>query len=224
MRKISKNSTGIIFFFTFLVIFTLCSSTINVNAANTKWKKACKAYRSYLAKNESKFKVVEGNFRHTNKESYKKAASFLITDLDKNGIPELITWYNVAYKQNYAFIYTYKNKRVVRVKDFNGKLSSIKAFCNAAGNYTIYACNKNHLHVDWNGGFLGYRNDVYHMKKGKLKLYAEGNEDKLINKRTFTVNGRKISRKKYLSVVGKCNVKSNGYLISNNKKNRKKCI
>ncbi len=87
MRKISKNSTGIIFFFTFLVIFTLCYSSLNVNAAITKWKNECKAYRSYLAKNESKFKVVEGNFRHTNKESYKKAVSFLITDLDRNRIP-----------------------------------------------------------------------------------------------------------------------------------------
>ncbi len=79
-------------------------------------KKACKAYRSYLAKNESKFKVVEGISGILIKRVTKKAASFLITDLDKNGIPELITWYNVAYKQNYAFIYTYKNKRVVRVK------------------------------------------------------------------------------------------------------------
>lgn len=193
-------------------------------AASANYKKACKAYATWLSRNESKFYVTEGDFQKKNRENYKKSAGFTIADLDKNGVPELITSHSVGYKIYEIYVYTYRAGKVVQIKGVSGKKGSqaaITASCVANGHYYTYTCRKKHLHVDW-GGYAGFTNTAYVVKNGKLKEYAYGEEDSLVNRNIYRVNGKSVSKKKYNSVMGKC--KADHMLWENTKANRKKYL
>lgn len=194
----------------------------NSQATSSKWNKACNTYKKFLAKNESHFEEVEGDFYSKNKENYKKSSDFLIVDLDKNGVPELVTYHDISYKQGHLYIFTYKSGKIRRVKNSKGKNSVINVSSNAAGWYSIYKCNKNHLHCDWNGGWIGYRNSVYVIKKGKFIMYAQADVDNSKDTQKYVVNGNSANADTYISLTSKCKTKESGYLCANNSKNRKK--
>lgn len=215
-------------FLAFVMLFPaiFASSSINVQASTAKWKNACKAYGAYLAKNKSRFKAGMGEFEKTNKESCKKADSFLIVDLDKNGIPELVVNHPYSYKSDHIYVYTYRAGKIVQIKDTNGEkgeLAGINISCQANGWYSVYKCKKNHLHVNWSGGMFGYENSIYTVNKGKLKLYAKETEDNIRDFKSYEINGRRVSSKKYNALVKKCENTENG-LKSNTKTNRKKYL
>lgn len=204
---------------------------VNAQAASAKWKKACKAYNSWLAKNSSKFKAREFDFSTKNTESYKKADRFMLVDLDKNGVPELIVTHPIAWKDDVIYVYTYKSGKVVQVKDMDGRvgeLAAVSISCQASGRYEVYKCEKKHLHVIWNGGNDGTDETVYTVSKGKLKQYARANEVDIFGNHnsemySYTLNGKKVTAKKYKAFVKKCG-KDRNYFVSNTKANRKKYL
>lgn len=215
-------------FLTFVLLFPafFAGSSINVQASTAKWKNACKAYNAYLAKNKSRFKAEIGGFEKSNKESYKKVDSFLIVDLDKNGIPELVVNHPYSYKSDAIYVYTYKAGKIVQIKDTNGnkgKWADINISCQANGWYSVYKCKRNHLHVNWFGGMLGYENSIYSVNKGKLKLYARETENNILDFKSYEINGKKVGVKKYNTLLKKCGSTENG-LKSNTKTNRKKYL
>lgn len=206
-----------------MISLMLCLG-MSAQASSLKWKKASKVYKNFLAKNVSRFEPREGDFWTKNKESYKKTSSFLLADLDKNGVPELLTWHANAYKQYYIYIYTFKNNKMVKVKDEERKDVVLPITSQAAGWYEVYVCSKGHLHTDWSGGWLGTHDTVYTMRSGRLKVYLDGNDEQLINRKTYKLNGKRITQKKYNSLIGKCGKKNKMYFQDNTKKNRAKYL
>ncbi len=61
------------------------------------------------------------------------------------------------------------------------------------------------------------------VNKGKLKLYAKETEDNIRDFKSYEINGRGVSSKKYNVLVKKCGNTENG-LKSNTKTNRKKYL
>lgn len=197
----------------------------DVEAASKKTK-ALKAYNAFLAKNESNFVVQEFDYQTINNESKSTASSFLVVDLDGNKIPELVTIHDVAYKECYIQFYTYKNGKVVAIRNSKSKKAQIAVFSQAQGYYEVYACKKNHLHVIWQGGWIGNEEKIYQVKSGKLKLYLSKEENDLGDAPVvvYKKNGKKTTGKVYQSLTSKCKKIKKGYFVKNNKNNRRKYL
>lgn len=213
------------------VLLAAVAFPITSQAASAKWKKACKAYNTWLSKNNSKFTAKEFDFSTKNTENYKKADRFMIVDLDKNGVPELVVTHPVAYKSDNIYIYMYKSGKVAQAKDTfgrKGETAAVSINCQASGWYGVYKCRKKHLHVVWNGGINGTRETVYTLSKGKLKQYAKANEVDISGGQnsdyfSYMLNGKEVTSKKYKSFTKKCGNSSGGF-VSNTKANRKKYL
>lgn len=175
-----------------LLIPAIGADCSQVNAASGK-SRALKAYRSYLAKNESHFNAKEYDFTTQNKEPVKKADSFLVMDMNRDGIPELLTWHGVSFKSDLVNIYTFRNGKVTVLRN-----SPVDINSQARGYYDVYACRKHHLHAKWNGGMMGKTMTVYQMKDTGLKKKAARLRGcKRDNKIIFRKNNRK-NRDRYL--------------------------
>lgn len=213
------------------VLLAAAAFPITSQAASAKWKKACKAYNTWLSKNNSKFTAKEFDFSTKNTENYKKADRFMIVDLDKNGVPELVVTHPVAYKSDNIYVYMYKSGKVAQAKDTfgrKGETAAVSINCQASGWYGVYKCRKKHLHVVWNGGINGTRETVYTLSKGKLKQYAKANEVDISGGQnpdyfSYMLNGKEVTSKKYKSFTKKCGNSSGGF-VSNTKANRKKYL
>lgn len=209
--------------FLFVAVFTMSFMISNTDsqAASKKWKKACKAYKTFLAKNESRFVPMEFDYETQNKENYKKTSSFLIVDLNKDGTPELVTHHVRGFKDGCLYIFQYKGGKVVPLKR-NGKVVSIDITCTAMGYYNVSKCKKGHLHVDWFSG-MGVDDSTYRIRKGKLEKYLNYRRIELSDTdidQSIKKSGKKISKKTYKYYISKCGSKRS-YLIDNNKANRK---
>lgn len=211
-----------------VLIVLLFGSSLNTQAASSKWKKACKAYRSYLAQNESHFQV-RMDWHYTNNESYKKTSSFMIMDMDKNGVPELIAYHINGYKKANIYVYTYKNGKVKRVVNaakqstFSSSYEKYTIFASyyTGGSASSYGCSRRHLHL-YLGNGAGYSEYVYTMEGGKLKMYAEEQFNSLEGYHRYKINGKYVSAAKYNSNKKKCVQKKN--FVGNNASNRKAYI
>ncbi len=235
LNKENKNSKHLwqktVLFFMIGFLFTAAAFPITSQAASAKWKKACKAYNTWLSKNNSKFTAKEFDFSTKNTENYKKADRFMIVDLDKNGVPELVVTHPVAYKSDNIYVYTYKSGKVAQAKDTfgrKGETAAVSINCQASGGYEVYKCRKKHLHVVWNGGMDGTEETVYTLSKGKLKQYAKANEVDISGGQnsdyfSYMLNGKEVTSKKYKSFTKKCGNSSGGF-VSNTKANRKKYL
>jgi hypothetical protein len=190
-----KNRKKLWMYLLLMLVMTIAVFPLNAQAASSKkWTKACKAYKTWLAKNESTFEVTD--FTNKNPESYKKTAYFNIVDLDGNGVPELITYHNICLKNADVYIFTYKGGKVTRVRDSSGKAFKVNTCYWANGSFGYWICKNSHLHIAYSGSFDRYEY-VYSMKSGKVQMST--------------------------SPTG-CAVKKNGYLMANNKKYRKKLL
>ena len=196
---------------------------LEAEAKSSKWKKACKAYKSYLAKNESYFTEPD-DFETRNSELSSKASSFMISDMNNDGIPELITYHIVGKKMGYLQFYTYKNKKVkkLKCKTKQGTYSNIDVSSNAAGWYNIYKDKKGYVHTDWNGGTIGYTYTTYKLKKGKITEYLCAQEDRLINKESYYVNMKSTTWSKYNALADKLKIGNDSGLKDNNSSMRSK--
>lgn len=212
-----KNWKKALFFVTLLVALLGCTCT--TQAASYKWKKACKAYQTFLKKNVSKFTAPDyAGSGITNKESYKKTSQFAVLDMDKNGIPELVTWHPLGYMEDSIYVFTYKNKKVTKVKNPQIYMNS-----QAQGWYSVEFCKKGHIHVTWNGGWIGEKETIYRLSGGKLKAYLEYENDKLTYTTTYKLNGKSVSSTKYNKYIKKCKTSSETF-YSNTKTNRSKYV
>lgn len=196
---------------------------ISAQAKSAKWKKACKAYKTFLAKNESHFYEPE-DFYTRNNEITSTASSFILSDMNRDGIPELVTYHIEGKKMGYLQFYTYKNKKVkkLKCKTRQGTFSNVNVSCNAAGWYNIYKDKKGYIHTDWNGGNIGYTNTTYRMKKGKVVEYLCVEEDYMVGINNYYVNMKSSSWSQYNSIESKLTAKSGSGMINNTTSNRKK--
>ena len=206
-----------------LLLVMLITPGTQVCAASKKGK-ALKAYSAFLARNESTFLSTVpryGYFSKTNTENTQKADSFLIVDLDKNGIPELVTRHIVAYKNSLINVYTYKNGKIKKVKNYAAPRRDSAPYIIPAPTYTaptsswgllVWKCKKKHLHVSMMSG-AGSDEYIYYMKKGKLKLYAQNCDHYRVNGTYYKYKGKRVSAKKFSSVTKGCVNK--GWLVDN---------
>jgi len=211
-----RNWKKVVFVAVLFVMVLGCAGT--TQAASAKWKKACKAYKTFLTKNVSKYKSPEIAGMPENTESYKKISQFLILDMDKNGVPELLAWHPVSYKMDNIYVYTYKNGKVKKVKNGLIALES-----QAAGWCSVEICKKGHVHMNWNGGWIGTEESVYQLKKGNLKLYAKSSEISMAGLAEYQINGKNVSSTKYQKTLAKCKM-TNKAFYQNTKANRKKYV
>lgn len=166
-----------------------------------------KIYNKFLKKNISSFVAEEGDWETKNSENSKKTSQYLITDLNNDGVAELIGLHPVAYKQDSLYIYTIKAGKVKLVKGNNGE-SCIDINSNAAGSYEVYGCSEGHLHAVWNGGQMGSENYVYAIgKNGKWKEIAKKSAVTLDGSDVspiFVVNGKTATEEEYKAIFGEC--------------------
>lgn len=214
MFKLNRKK---VLWITMMLVFTLfvvmpCSAS----AASTKWKNACKAYAAYLAKYESNYKM-NYDVTSTNPESKNTVYNFMLVDLDKDGVPELIgVHYNNA-KSTVISVFTYKNGKIVKLKSLNG-------ISTAQGYYTSFVCKQRHFHLNYYGGFTGYDYCGYQMKSGKISVYAQKQYEALPNKTTIKVNGKTASANTYNNAVRNCVTDKKYVYYRNTASNRKKYL
>ena len=201
-----------------LILFSvlLTAMPCSAKAASAKWKKACKAYSTYLEKNESHYNM---NYDVTsfNPEGNNTIYSFMLVDLDKNGIPELLGIHYKNAKSALINAFTYKNGEVKKLKEFT-------AVSTAQGSYVSYICRQRHFHLNYEGGFVGYNYCAYKLKSGEFYLYAQKNYEAIIGRNTITVNGKKTTSSRYNTTVKKCTRDKNITYYRNTASNRKKYL
>lgn len=191
-------------------------------AAISKRAAACKAYKKFLKKNVSHYTVEEGDWESENKERRDKCWGFLLVDLNKDGIPELVTNHECGYKCGFLNVYVFKNGKVQHATTKKGKKVKIDTSCNAAGWWYVYSCKKGHLHTEWQGGSIGQNKTIYNFKCGKLNKYLHGSWDELYKKYRFYKNGKRITETKFNRLYAKCKAKE--CLHKNTARNRKKYL
>lgn len=228
MKKLCKKFGVLVLVFAFVCCCSFISESSNVYAASVKAtrKRACSTYKTWLSKNVSKFNG-NGDASVRNEEIKTKANGFMLADLDKNGVPELIICHPMGWRWDDIYIYTYSSKKMVQVKDEYGKLLPVSANNSANGGHEIYTCKNNHLHVVGFGGGWSYEK-IYTVKNGKMKLVAKTQEDRMMSSVvSYEKNGKSVGEMEYKTFVKKCkaeNYKKRGHFKSNTKKNRKKFI
>lgn len=154
------------------LLFSSVATSMNVRAVTSK--SALKAYKKFLTKNQSHFKVAQGDWEKKNRENYQKTSCFLITNLDGKGVPELICNHPVGCKRDYLYIYTYKHGKVTLMRSKAGS-KKINISCNAAGWYEVYGCQKGCLHTKWSDGMFGSEKKRYRSFGTKWYKVANSN-------------------------------------------------
>ena len=210
-----------------MLIVLLLTISYNASAATIR-SKALKAYRNFLAKNESHYSVQQGNWYGRNTENYKKCWWFLLADMNNDNIPELITFHPYGYKQGGIYIYAYKNGKVKRlplVKNDakttipGSKYEIFASTYTSASSWqglTGYCCNKKHFHLHLMTG-AGYIDQTYKVVNGKVRVIAE--YELAMGKDRCWLNRKKVSILKYNSFMKKC--KEIAAFVDNNSNNRK---
>ena len=210
--------------FLFAVMLVAVCVPVPAQAKTSKKKKAIKAYKKFLSKNESNFTAVEGDTTTKNSENYKKCSSFMLLDLNKDGIAELITYHDTAYKKGTLYVYTYKKGKVRLLKDKNKNYAKVPLDSSGGGTYNIFACSNGHLHVHWTGGYLGYTKAAYTVKKGKFKEYLYLDVSSRSNGKICRINGKDVKAKKVKAKLKKCKQKDGGGMQTNSKSKRKEYV
>lgn len=79
--------------------------------------------------------------------------SYALQDIDKNGIPELITLSTVNFRWTPVSVFTYANGKVGLLKDPLDPAAhgTFEQNSSANGAYFIYFCEENHIHNVWRG-------------------------------------------------------------------------
>ena len=198
-----------------MLLLVLVCSSMTTQAASQRTK-AMKAYSRFLEKGY-----------YSGRQRFYSLDSFTIADIDKNGIPELITTDNGIRIIN---VFTYKNGKVRCVEEWAG----IVWENDRKGNYVRYSKSKKALIVAEHGGtgMWGYR--LLSMKKNKLtetfKISISTSYDRWSNatrncgyvKNGTWYNCSYKTYKKYESKYFTNSKVKKAYFVGNTKTNRKK--
>lgn len=196
----------------FVLVVTLLLTSLPCNVpAKTKREKALETYQKFLEKYESSFTVREGDWEMQNTENYKFCSLFMVKDMDGDKVPELITLHPNEYNSSQIYVYTYKKNKVVPVSK-NGV-----SCANQVGGYAyVYLCSQNHLHNHFFYSLLEEDDTAYKLNtKGKLSKYLDYQESFITNKIVCKKNGKKISQKKYNSLIKKCKAQDDAWRTNN---------
>lgn len=224
MRRIkSKNNKC---YFSLLLAVTLLVVVISptgmeVHAASLKAKAAKNAYATFLSKHKS-VSISDQNYYDAafSKKDKSYVSCFATTDIDKDGIPELITQTNVNFRWYVVRIYTYKNKKVKPYKFSNNKNAVFDNCATAAGGYYFYICKNGHIHNNYSSGWDS-EDQIYKISKKKLKYYLGYYCDELSGRSVAYKYNKRISVSEYKKATKNCKEKKTKY-YSNNSKNRQK--
>ncbi len=157
----------------FLLII-LAVPVLDVQAAGNN-KKACKAYRSWL-----------------NKKAPSKYKEFALVKLDKDSVPELVGHYQKNGMDHYV-ICGYDGRKVV-----TKRLSDGVAPVGGYRGVWMYMPKKGKLlHEYIYGGTGSECDEVYHFKKGKLKLVTTGSKEYQCGKKICAWGGKKTGKGNY---------------------------
>ena len=78
---------------------------------------------------------------------------FALSDLNQDGVPELIAQTVVNFRWTPVFVYTYSDGSTILLKT-SPEIPGIGTFeqnSSANGAYTLYFCEENHIHSQWRG-------------------------------------------------------------------------
>ncbi|SFQ30587.1 hypothetical protein SAMN02910358_01507 [Lachnospiraceae bacterium XBB1006] len=195
---------------------------VTETTAASKRAAACTAYKKFLKNNVSHFTVEEGDIETKNAEKRDKCSSFMLADLNGDGIPELVTEHVSGYRQGFLNVYVYKNGKVQYAKTKKNNKVKVDVSCNAAGWYNVYRCKKGHLHAEWEGGSVGKDYSAYNFKSGKMNRYLHGSWEELPGKYNFYKNGSHVTEEEFNRLYAKC--KKAGSMHKNTAKNRTKYV
>lgn len=210
----------------FIIFVSICSIPVSVFASSKKTK-ALKAYKRFLANNESTFVASPGL---KNIEIIQTYSEFLVVDLNNDKVPELVTFHPDGYKDGYVYFFSYKNKvkrlQVKKSSHFNSNGYGVHAPTYTSPTFwsglTAYSCSKNHFHLNLRNG-AGHTEWIFTMKKGRVVLKAVLADSSDLPKNgtiKYYINDKKVSSAKYNSFVRNCKVKKS--FESNNAAKRKK--
>lgn len=78
---------------------------------------------------------------------------FALTDIDGDGIPELIAQTVVNFRWTPVSVFTYADGEAVLLKDPRDAMAhgTFEQCSTAGGGYTTYLCGENHIHSVWKG-------------------------------------------------------------------------
>ena len=197
------NSTRIYSrFLIFASVILLLSSLVTADcmaAGSKKAKKAKQVYASYLASHLPP-KISDKNYYDAAYVSSNKTGvtCYMIHDLDKDKVPELITYTPINVRWFIIRIFTCKNGKVVPLKMENGADAVFDDCATANGSYSYYICKKGHFHNRYAGYFDTF-DEAYKVTKGKMKLISTGSaahkEKKVAVKSNNVANRNKLRKK-----------------------------
>ena len=192
---------GIVFGMTTLLITGATIMGASPVQAKPSLKKTFAGYSTFLNKHK-KIDIAEDDFYDArfSLDNKNYVNEFVLHDLDGDRRPELITYTPVNFRWNIVRIYTFKTGKVKAYKFSNGSKVVFDNCSTANGYYDFYICNKGHIHNNYAGSFEHFE-DVYRVKKGKLKKLSNyTKEDKVKSLKYYknTKNNRKKLKKSKL--------------------------
>lgn len=139
-RSASLRKRILVLFFTFFIIvvqiFGAGITDASAASMSVKARSAMRAYSAFLAKNQSRFKSEEYNFKKNNSEKHTTASYFAVADLDGNGIQELIIIHPQAFKRVILRFYTYSGGKMVAFRNAHNRAAFIDINSQACGTCT----------------------------------------------------------------------------------------
>lgn len=153
------------------------------NPADTLKAEALSAYRSILkaapAIAGEHAELADASFGYEqNQEKFgNHYDQFALSDIDQDGIPELIALSTVNFRWTPVSVYTYKGGTAVLLKDPANASAhgTFEQMSTANGAYTTYICEANHIHSVWRGTTpIGEMEENYAYKlEGTALAFAE---------------------------------------------------
>ena len=82
--------------------------------------------------------------------------AFLVYDINKDGVPELIASSTVNFRWEPIYVYTYADGQAVLLKDpvQPDSHGTFEQNASANGGYLTYFCDNNHIHSFWGGNVM----------------------------------------------------------------------
>lgn len=140
-------------------IQTVTEETSQAATEESKAAKAEAAYRALLkaapAIDTAQAQLQDASFDYeqNRKQFGNHYDLFALTDIDGDGIPELLAQTVVNFRWTPVSVFTYAGGEAVLLKDPRDAMAhgTFEQCSTAGGGYTTYLCGENHIHSVWKG-------------------------------------------------------------------------